>query len=198
MKILRAEHNDLYAGACCFFSEDKAHKYFFEINGREATLRTNTNQYIAQAIEEFLFYSGFVTIIKDKDGNILHNRTIPQPYWLEIAKIQPSQFYINQQKLNSCKKWIKSPQDIFIPIAIKDDKAISLDGHTRLKAAIDFGYTSVLVYPDDYDDTIFHFVDEAVRRKISSAYDMEVINSDEYKTKWDKFCDDLFSRLNEC
>ena len=71
-----------------------------------------------------------------------------------------------------------------------------MDGHTRLKAAIDLGYTSVQVYQDDYDDTIFHFVDEAIRRNIRNVYDMKVISSEEYKIKWDKFCDDLFSRLN--
>ena len=106
MKILRAGHNStnifskqqLDYGACCFYSEDKACKYFFEISNREAKLFTNTNQYITEAIEEFLFYSGFVTIIKDENDNILYSKDVPQPYWLEISKIQPSQFYINQQK----------------------------------------------------------------------------------------------------
>jgi len=203
MKILRANYSntDIFAqqqldsGACCFYSEDKAYKYFFEINGREAVLFTNTEQYISKVIDEFLFYSGFINLIKDEEGNVLHKRTI-EPYLLEISKIQPSQFYINQQKLESCKKWIKSLKDIFIPIAIKDGKTISLDGHTRIKAAIDLGYTSVFVYPDEYDDTIFHFVDEAVRRNINSVYNMEVISGEEYKVKWDKFCDELFSRLD--
>jgi len=190
MKILRAEYKDV--GACYFFSEDKACKYFFKINGREAILFTNTKLYINQAIDEFLFYSGFITLIKDKEGNTLVSRTMAEPYLLEISKIQPSQFYINQQKLNSCKRWIKIPQDIFIPIAIKDSKTISLDGHTRLKAATELGFTSVFVYPDEYDETIFYFVDEAIKRKIYSVHDMEVVSSEEYKTKWDEFCDAFF------
>ena len=203
MKIIRAEINDtdvfneneLDFGACCFFTEDRRNKYFFEIKGLEAAVFTNTNQYIDQAIQEFLFFSSFITTIKDKEGNILLTRTPSQPYLFDIGKIQPSQFFINIDKLECCKKWIKSPDDILIPIVIKENKVISLDGHTRLKAALDFGYTSIFVYPDEYDDSIIYFVDEAIKRQIYSVSDMEIVSNDEYKQKWDKFCDDLFSRI---
>ena len=203
MKIIRADFNDtdvfdkheLDFGACCFFTEDKNCKYFFEIKGHEATLFTNTNQHINQAIEEFLFYSSFVTTIKDKDGDVLLTQPSKKLYLLEISKIQPSQFYINEKKLESCKKWIKCPDDILIPIVLRDNKIISLDGHTRLRAALDLGYTSILVYPDEYDDSIFHFVDEAIRRQIHSVSDMELVSAAEYKQKWNNFCDDLFNRL---
>ena len=203
MKIIRADLNDtdifsrseLDFGACCFFSEDRNCKYFFAINGQGATLFTDADKYISEAIEEFLFYSGFILSIKDKHGCILAARTPSQPYLLEISKIQPSQFYINERKLESCKKWIKKTEDIFIPIAIKDDKNISLDGHTRLRAALDLGYTSVFVYPDEHDDVIFYFSDEAIRRQIYSVSDMELVSDEEYKLKWNKYCDDLFAGL---
>ena len=154
MEIIRAEINDtdmftkreLDYGACCFFTDDRVFRYFFKINGKEATLYTNTEQYISETIELFLFYSSFILLIKDKDGRILAERTHNQPYLLEISKIQPSQFYINESKLESCKTWLKSPEDIYIPIVIKDGKIISLDGHTRLRAALDLGYYSVFVY----------------------------------------------------
>ena len=204
MKIIRAGINDadvfnksfLDFGACCFYTEDKAFKYFFEIKGREATLCANTGQYIRQAIEEFLFYSSFITSIKDKDGNILTTRTPSQPCLHEISKIQPSQFYINEKKLEACKRWIKRPEDIIIPIVAREDKIISLDGHTRLRAALDFGYASVYIYPDEYDASIFRFVDEAIKRKIYGVSDMELVSDEEYAKKWDKFCDDLFERLS--
>ena len=203
MEIIRAEitdtdifnESDLVFGACCFYTEDKNCKYIFKIQGTEATLFTNTDKYKNQAIEEFIFYSGFITTIKDKDGNILLTRAPVKAYAFEISKIQPSQFYVNEKKLERCKKWIKKPEDILIPIVIKDDKVISLDGHTRLRAALDLGYTSAYVYPNEYDDTIFLFVDEAVRRGITSVSDMELVSAEEYKIKWDKFCDDLFSSL---
>ena len=203
MKIIRAGLHDtdifskdeLVYGACCFFADDKVSKYFFKISGQEATLFSNTDRYISQAIDEFLFYSSFVLSVKDKDGRNLRTRTQNEPCLCEISKIQPSQFFINEEKLYNCKKWIKCPEDIFIPIAIKEGKNIALDGHTRMKAALDLGYTSVYVYPDEYDETIFHFVDVAEKRKINSVADMEIIGDGEYKIKWDKFCDDLFENL---
>ena len=203
MRIIRADINDtdifdpheLDFGACCFFTEDKACKYFFEISGQEATLFSNTNQHVSQAIDEFLFYSSFITTIKNKEGKILLTRTAPKPYLLEISKIQPSQFYINEQKLESCKKWVKCPKDILIPIVAKDDKIISLDGHTRMRAALDLGFTSIYAYPDEYDDSIFLFVDEAVKRNLYYVSDMELVSVAEYKQKWNKFCDDLFDSL---
>ncbi|MCL1996581.1 MAG: hypothetical protein FWG63_10275 [Defluviitaleaceae bacterium] len=203
MEIKRAEINDmemftaeeLNFGACCFFTEDRTCKYFFKINKREATLFTNTKQYINEVIKEFLFYSNFILSIKDEDGCVLFVNSQSQPYLFEISKIQPSQFYINEKKLENCKKWIKHHDDIFIPITIKDGKCISLDGHTRLRAALDFGYTSVFVYLDEYDEYIFYFVDEAIKQQIFSISDMELLSDDEYKLKWHKFCDDFFNSL---
>jgi len=203
MRITRAGLKDadiftdeeLRYGACCFFTEDRAYKYFFEIRGQEAILFSNTEQYINQAIDEFLFYSGFVNSVKDKDGRVLMTKTQNKPYLHKLLEIQPSQFYVNEDKLSNCKKWIKGIDDIFIPIAIKDGRSISLDGHTRMRAALELGFTSVYVYPDEYDETIFHFVDEAIRRNVNSVADMELASGDEYEIKWNKFCDDLFETL---
>ena len=204
VKVLRAGFNDtdifaktdLELGGCCFFTEDRKFKYIFKIDGQEATLSANTNHYVSQVIDAFLFYSGFVTSIKDESGNILSTKELSEPYLFDIKKIQPSQFYINEKKLKSCKNWIKSNKDIFIPIVIKNDTCISLDGHTRMRAALDLGYDSVYVYLDDYDETIFNFTDEAIKRQIHSVYDMDIISDKEYEIKWNKFCDDLLERAS--
>ena len=47
----------------------------------------------------------------------------------------------------------------------------------------------------EYDETIFHFVNEAIKRNINSVYDIEIISNESYEIKWNKFCDDLFSNL---
>ncbi|MGI6239681.1 MAG: hypothetical protein ACOYI5_08665 [Christensenellales bacterium] len=203
MKMIRAEisgtdlfsEKELAHGACCFYTEDRKCKYIFAISGRGATLYANTDQYIDQAIEEFLFYSGFITSIRDAKGNVIAERTPSEPFLCDIKAIQPSQFYVNIEKLNRCKTWIKSQKDIIIPIIRKHDRIISLDGHTRLRAALDLGYASAYVYLSPFDKTIFHFVDEAIRRGIYGVRDMELVSGDEYKLKWDKFCDDLFADL---
>ena len=202
MKVIRADasNTDIFSeyeldfGACCFFTEDRTRKYFFEIKGRQATLFADTKQYIPQVLEEFLFYSGFVTTIKDKSGDILLARAETKSFLMEIQKIQPSQFYISEEKLKSCKKWIKCPEDVYIPIVFRDGQAISLDGHTRMRAAMDLGYTHVYTYLDEYDNYIFCFVDEAIKRQINSISDMEIVCDEDYKIKWHKYCDDFFKK----
>ncbi|MCL1786625.1 MAG: hypothetical protein FWG38_01455 [Defluviitaleaceae bacterium] len=149
-----------------------------------------------EAIQEFLFYSGFITAVKDESGHVLATNAPNAPYLLDISHIQPSQFYINEKKLAACKGWIQGPEDILIPIAIRDGKNIALDGHTRIKAALDLGYTSVYVYTEPYDEGIFHFVDEALRRGITGVASMEVVSDVEYAVKWDKFCDDYFANIS--
>jgi len=205
MKIIRANTNDtdifskeeLAFGACCFYTENKAFRYFFKINGREAVLSANTDKFLKEAIDEFLFYSGFIISVKDACGNILMEKAQSKPYMHEILKIQPSQFYVSEKKLADCKKWIRSHEDIFIPIVIKDGICISLDGHTRMRAALDLGFASVYVYPDDYSEYIFHFSNEAKRRGIRSIFDMEIISDKEYALRWHKYCDDYFNTPQE-
>ena len=236
MKIVRADITDTHIfseeklahGACCFYTEDKQNSYYFEINGQEAILHADENKYIDSAIEKFLFFSGFITCIKTPCGQVLQQRDSIKLEATEISKIQPSQFYINEVKLEKCKRWIKSEKDIFIPVAIIDGKVwqnnsksvspvaenalkhgdfrlgrepfltdfaiIAQDGHTRLRAAYDLGYTHVPAYQEGYDKYLLDFAQHAEQRKIFSVSDMEVVSNEEYKVKWHKFCDDFFER----
>jgi len=203
MKIIRAELNDtdvfsasqLLFGACCFYSEDKANKYFFEIRGQSATLHADCDLHTAEAIKEFLFFSGFVTTILDKFGSILHENAVVEPYLCRICDIRPSQFFISADKLAACKGWITRPEDVLVPIVIRDGAIIAQDGHTRLRAASDMGFESVYAYPESYDKYIFDFADEAARRGIHSVLDMEVVSASDYALKWHKYCDDFFKFL---
>ena len=186
MDILRIDANN-------FLSSDKLCTYAFEIKGFEAILFANTDKHIPEVIEKFLFYSGFISRIVDENSVLLYEKEQDKPYLYELAKIQPSQFYVSRAKLESVKKWIKSNKDIMIPVLIKDGQAISLDGHTRMKAAAQLSYTHVYIYPDEYDNSIFDFVEEAKKRHIYSVFDMEILDSKDYELKWDKFCDDFFA-----
>ncbi|WMM23859.1 ParB/RepB/Spo0J family partition protein [Tissierella sp. MB52-C2] len=180
MKIIRARIDDVHMfskeelklGGCCFYTKDKSCKYFFKIEGQEAILYASNNMYIDEVIDEFLFYSGFITSIKSSDGRIL-----------------------NERKLADCKEWIQNKEDIMIPITVIDNKIISVDGHTRLRAAIDLGYDSVYVYYDEAGDYISYFVNQAINRKIFSAFDMEIVDENQYRIKWHKFCDDFFTSV---
>jgi len=204
MKIVRADLNDtdifsagqLAHGACCFYTEDRAQTYFFEIKRQSAILYTKSDTCITEVINEFLFYSGFVTIIKNQSGGILYQHAAAKPeikpYLCKITDIRPSQFYISEDKLAACKTWITRPEDIMIPVVIRDGVYISQDGHTRLRAASDMGFDSVCIYPESYDVYIFDFADEAARRGIHSVLDMEVVSAEDYVIKWHKYCDEFF------
>ena len=167
-------------------------RYFFRISGREAILFTDTHKYIPEVINEFLFYSGFISTIRDEKGAILLDKKPSESYLCEISKLQPSQFYINKTKLENCKKWIKSQDDIFVPIVVRDGKTILQDGHTRVLAAMELGYSCVNVYPECWDSYIFDFVDEAVKRGINNISDMNLLTDEEYQVKWYGFCDEFF------
>lgn len=61
---------------------------------------------------------------------------------LRILDLQPSQFYISEEKLCQIQKWF-DPKDFssFPPIPIKplDGKLVMTDGHTRAVAALRAG-----------------------------------------------------------
>lgn len=204
MKIIRAslddtdlfDKNHLDFGACCFYSEDRKCKYFFSINKQEATLYMSEEQFVDEAIDEFVFYSGFVTTIRNSDGRVLKERNVGKLAPCLISEIQPSQFYISELKLQNCKKWLTNQSGLMIPVVVKDGKTIALDGHTRLRAALDLGFETAQIFSEEYDDYIFTFANEAIRRGIRSVSDMEIVSAEEYKIKWHKYCDDIFGNQN--
>lgn len=207
MNIKRADTNDadifcpqqLAYGACCFYTEDRLNQYFFEIKGQEAVLHTNPaiSHFIDAAIDEFLFYSNFIHRVKAPNGHVLREQGLVDLCQIEINKIQPSQFYVSEAKLASCKKWIKAPEDIKIPITVLEGRIIALDGHTRLRAAADLGFGHVYTYVDYCGEYICQFVVEANKRGVFDVLGMEILSEGEYEQKWHKFCDEFFGRKGE-
>ncbi|GHV41919.1 hypothetical protein FACS189490_09780 [Clostridia bacterium] len=203
MEILRAElsYTDLFTveqlsnGACCFYTEDKLFKYYFAINGETAVLVTNDAEklFVDDAIGEFLWYSGFVSAVLDESGGVIQSKSPVDLRPFGIAAIQPSQFYINELKLTNCKKWIKSASDVKIPVAEICGATVALDGHTRLFAALDLGFSHIYVYEEEPPEHIEAFVAEARKRGIGSVSDMELLSAEEYIVKWHKYCDDFFN-----
>lgn len=204
MDIIRASKNDtdlfdasrLSHAACCFYTEDRTGRFFFEIvNHTEAIVHHENDTYINEAIDEFLFYSGFISKIRNNSGEII--RYIPEKCFqkIPITDIQPSQFYINERKLNECKLWIKSEADIRIPVTRSSGELISLDGHTRMKAARDMGFDYALVFEEDTSEYIFDFAAMAKEKDIMNVDDMPVVSDEEYTIKWHNFCDNYFNRI---
>ena len=64
-----------------------------------------------------------------------------------------------------------------------------------MKATLELGFDSVYIYPDECDELTFYFVDEAIKRKILSVSDMEILCDSEYSVKWNKFCEGVYANL---
>lgn len=111
---------------------------------------------------------------------------------LFLDQIQPSQFYVDEDKLAAISTFIYQPEDIIIQVMPFEDRYISLDGHTRLYYAVMKGWDTVRAIKVVSDDYIYGFVKEAKRRSILSPKDMVLVSHEEYVEKWVRFCEDFF------
>jgi hypothetical protein len=73
---------------------------------------------------------------------------------MDLKDIQPSQLYINSQKLNSVMKWF-NPKDFnsydALPVKNLNGRIVFTDGHTRAYAAYSEGVSKIKVYWDEDD-----------------------------------------------
>ena len=124
---------------------------------------------------------------------------------LALRDLQPSQLYISAKKLAAVWAWL-DPADlgIFEPLPVKllDGLPVLTDGHTRAVAALLAGLEKVpLVWDeDDLDWELYRRCVAACREQgiISPAALTErIITAEEYKVKWDGWCDALHARLEQ-
>jgi hypothetical protein len=122
---------------------------------------------------------------------------------MNLNDIQPSQLYINSQKLSDILKWFK-PDDYenYDPLPIKklNGKIIFTDGHTRAFAAYLKGINFIKVYWDEDDlswDAYQICVDWCNFEGIYSIADLKdrVIELGEYEILWLQRCKDMHKKL---
>ena len=151
---------------------------------------------IMPIIEEFRFYAEHITVFYDNAGNkIAEFPPIPVKE-LSLADIQPSQFYVDADKIEAISSFIHNDNNIILPVAYDEriGKYVSLDGHTRMYYAYTRGWQRVNAFESQDDASyIFSFVDETRRRGVFSAKDIKKLPHAEYVQKWDKFCDEFFA-----
>ena len=116
---------------------------------------------------------------------------------VEMEQIQPSQFYVDEDKLSAIGTFIKNPQDIIIPVLPYMGRYIALDGHTRLYYAVVNKWKRIRAIVETSDNVIYGFVNEAQKRKIYVPEDMLLVSHNEYKEKWYRFCDEFFAKNKE-
>ena len=176
-----------------FIVDGKYQCSFRIINKDSAIVCFDKEVKVLEVIDEFRFYSEHITNFYNEDNELIKAFPEVDVFDIEINNIQPSQFFVDLDKVNAIETFIKDEDDIIIALIKKDDQFISLDGHTRLYYAVSKGYSKVKGFLTETDDSIYGFVEEARKRNVFNPSQLILVPHDEYEIKWNKFCDDFFS-----
>lgn len=180
----------------CFLVEDVPYEVEI-LSDFEAVVRGRDVGNYPAVIEDFRFYTPHITLFYDENHNIIQEFPPVKLLNLSLSDIQPSQFYVDEDKIHAIRSFIRREEDIIIQVLKHGDRYISLDGHTRLHYAVMMGWTTVRAVEENSGDYIYGFVEEAIRRNIRSPYDMELVCHEDYEIKWNQFCDDFFAKKRD-
>ena len=186
-------HQDILNRHTAFLVNDKDPYEIKIIDKHKAIISGKDPSNYLKVIEEFRYNCGHTTTFLDTQNNIIKTYPKVELFKIAIEEIEPSQFYIDEDKLKAVETFVNNEDDIIIPIVHKDNHYISIDGHTRLKAALNKNIKYVYYYLSDEEEYLSYFYNEAKKRNIYHIKDMQVISRNEYEIKWNKFCDNYFS-----
>lgn len=180
------------------FIIDEQYKCSFKITEKDAAvIEFNKEVNIEEVIDEFRFYAEHITNFYDVSGNLIKSFPKINIFKINVEEVQPSQFYVDEDKVKAVSSFITSGLDIKVPLTKINGELVSLDGHTRLYLAAKRGYKQVYGFYTQPDDYIGKFVLEAKHRNIFTPYDLSIVSHVEYEEKWNKFCDDFFKSLQD-
>lgn len=145
-------------------------------------------------IEAFRFHAPHITRFTDEQDTPVQAFPPRELLTIPLTDIQPSQFYVDEEKLAAVRSFIRQPEDIIIQVLPHTGRYIALDGHTRLYLAALEGWPRVRAVAEETDECIFDFAAEAQKRGIGTPADMSLVPHAEYEIKWNRFCDDYFSQ----
>lgn len=163
------------------------------LSEREAVIYGADSSRFPAVIEEFRFYAPHICKFYDVNRAVVAEFSPEKLLDIPLELIQPSQFYVDEEKLAAIRRFIHRPEDIIIQVMPYGDGYISLDGHTRLYAAVLNGWSSVRAVAITADDWAVRFAAEAQKRHIFKPKDMTLVSHEEYEEKWNRFCDGLFA-----
>lgn len=162
-----------------------------------AVVRGASPKLYRDIIEYFRFFAGHISRFYNSTGELVQQFPSVELSPVKLSAIQPSQFYVDEDKLAAVQEFICSAEDIILPVTPEAGRYISQDGHTRLAAAVKLGLDKVYSFIAETNDFLYSFVEEAKRRGVFSPYDLPVIPHGEYEVKWNQFCEDFFSNQGE-
>ena len=177
----------------CFLADNVPYEVEI-ISEFEAIVRGEDPGMYLRIIEEFRFYTPHITKFYHGNRQILREYPRAQVFTVSLDQIQPSQFFVDEEKVAAVSKFIRQPNDIIVQVLPFEGRYISLDGHTRLYYAVMNGWKSVRGVVETSDDWVYGFVEEARRRNIHSPKDLMLVDHQQYEEKWNGFCDDYFAK----
>ena len=180
----------------CFLVDEMPYEVEI-ISSYEAVIWGENPAVYPELVEAYRFYTPHITCFYDKEGNKIREYPRVRLITIPLDQIQPSQFYIDQDKIAAISSFIHKADDIIIQVMPWQGYYISLDGHTRLYYAFMKGWKNVRAVIEVSDSWVYDFVEEARKRDIRSPGDMALVAHDDYEEKWNKFCDRYFERVQE-
>lgn len=181
----------LFQHGAYLFGEDP---YEVEITGADtAVVRGKDPAQYGALIETFRFHSPHIVCFYDENGAQIAAYPAPEIVEIALDLIQPSQFFIDEEKLAAIRTFVQKPEDIVVQVIPYGERFISLDGHTRLYLATQRGYPAVKAVISETDGWVRTFVREAERRGIRSPKDLVLLSHDQYEVLWNQYCDEVFS-----
>lgn len=179
------------------FIVDGKYPCSFKITGINTAVVIYHDYYsVLPIIERFRFFAEHITNFLDKKGRCIASFPAVDIKEISIEEIQPSQFYVDEDKISAVSRFVKGKNEVIIPVIFDNTtrRYISLDGHTRMYYAYLKGLKTVNVFESSSDDDIFGFVHEAQKRGIFKISDIKMLSHAQYELCWNKFCDEYFVR----
>ena len=179
----------------CFLVDDVPYEIEI-ISNSEGIVRGTDSSIFSKVIDEFRFYAPHIYRFYNQNREVIKEFEPKHIFKVDLAQIQPSQFYVDKDKISAISSFIHKTEDVIIQVLPYKDRYISLDGHTRLYYAVIKGWNSVYAVEEKSDEWVYTFVREAMNRKIYTPMDMAMISHREYEEEWNGFCDKLFSEVD--
>lgn len=178
----------------CFLINRELKCQFKILDDHSASIKYDKGVPLNRCIEEFRFYAEHITHFYDERHELLRSYPSVELFEIELSAIQPSQFYIDQDKLEKIQSSIHESEEIIIPVLSDGNRFIAMDGHTRCYLAVQRGYKSIRAFlSQDASNYIYDFVNEARKRNIYEPKDMQLVDHKQYEILWNQYCDDYFS-----
>lgn len=88
------------------------------ISETTAIIRGENREIYDDLIEEFRFYSPHICEFIDDEGNVVKKFPEIQLIEININEIQPSQFYVDEEKTAAISNFIKKQEDIIFRLSL--------------------------------------------------------------------------------